>query len=45
MKTTVISGKFIEYFDRRNITDNSVQKWVVQLKRAMYEAADIRELR
>ncbi|KAF7073280.1 hypothetical protein CFC21_078300 [Triticum aestivum] len=32
---------FLADADRRNITDKSVQEWVGQLKRAMYEAADI----
>ncbi|KAM0923312.1 hypothetical protein ACQ4PT_005618 [Festuca glaucescens] len=40
--------KDLKYFladaDRRNITDKSVQKWVAQLKLAMYEAADILDL-
>ncbi|KAF7067553.1 hypothetical protein CFC21_073431 [Triticum aestivum] len=35
---------FIADADRRNITDKSVQEWVGQLKRAMYEAADILDL-
>ncbi|KAF7077320.1 hypothetical protein CFC21_081883 [Triticum aestivum] len=35
---------FLADADRRNITDNSVQEWVAQLKRAMYEAADILDL-
>nr|UBY07102.1 NBS-LRR disease resistance protein [Dasypyrum villosum] len=30
---------FLADADRRNITDESVQEWVAQLKRAMYEAA------
>ncbi|EMS66855.1 hypothetical protein TRIUR3_03241 [Triticum urartu] len=32
---------FLADADRRNITDKTVQEWVGQLKRAMYEAADI----
>ncbi|EMS53596.1 hypothetical protein TRIUR3_04336 [Triticum urartu] len=32
---------FLADADRRNITDETVQLWVGQLKRAMYEAADI----
>ena len=35
---------FLADADRRNITDKSVQEWVGQLKRAMYEAADILDL-
>uniref|UniRef100_A0A3B6UBC6 Uncharacterized protein n=1 Tax=Triticum aestivum TaxID=4565 RepID=A0A3B6UBC6_WHEAT len=35
---------FLADADKRNITDNSVQEWVAQLKRAMYEAADILDL-
>ncbi|VAI42205.1 unnamed protein product [Triticum turgidum subsp. durum] len=35
---------FLADADRRNITDNSVQEWVAELKRAMYEAADILDL-
>uniref|UniRef100_A0ACD5VK01 Uncharacterized protein n=1 Tax=Avena sativa TaxID=4498 RepID=A0ACD5VK01_AVESA len=35
---------FLADADRRNITDESVQEWVGQLKRAMYEAADILDL-
>uniref|UniRef100_A0A8I7BGA7 Uncharacterized protein n=1 Tax=Hordeum vulgare subsp. vulgare TaxID=112509 RepID=A0A8I7BGA7_HORVV len=35
---------FITDADRRNITDKSVQEWLAQLKRAMYEAADILDL-
>uniref|UniRef100_A0A8R7QJN9 Disease resistance protein RGA3 n=2 Tax=Triticum urartu TaxID=4572 RepID=A0A8R7QJN9_TRIUA len=35
---------FLADADRRNITDNSVQEWVGQLKRAMYEAFDILDL-
>ncbi|KAI4979023.1 hypothetical protein ZWY2020_015776 [Hordeum vulgare] len=35
---------FLADADRRNITDKSVQQWVAQLKRAMYEAADILDL-
>ncbi|KAI4979034.1 hypothetical protein ZWY2020_015787 [Hordeum vulgare] len=35
---------FLVDADRRNITDKSVQEWVAQLKRAMYEAADILDL-
>ncbi|KAM3296666.1 hypothetical protein ACQJBY_038824 [Aegilops geniculata] len=35
---------FLADADRRNITDKSVQEWVAQLKRAMYEAADILDL-
>ncbi|KAM0923310.1 hypothetical protein ACQ4PT_005616 [Festuca glaucescens] len=35
---------FLADADRRNITDESVQEWVAQLKRAMYEAADILDL-
>uniref|UniRef100_A0ACD5ZA51 Uncharacterized protein n=1 Tax=Avena sativa TaxID=4498 RepID=A0ACD5ZA51_AVESA len=35
---------FLADADRRNITDKSVQDWVGQLKRAMYEAADILDL-
>uniref|UniRef100_A0A453MXF4 Disease resistance N-terminal domain-containing protein n=1 Tax=Aegilops tauschii subsp. strangulata TaxID=200361 RepID=A0A453MXF4_AEGTS len=29
---------FLADADRRNITDESVQEWAAQLKRAMYEA-------
>ncbi|KAI4979039.1 hypothetical protein ZWY2020_015792 [Hordeum vulgare] len=35
---------FLADADRRNITDKRVQEWVSQLKRAMYEAADILDL-
>nr|UBY07624.1 NBS-LRR disease resistance protein [Dasypyrum villosum] len=35
---------FLADADRRNITDTSVQEWVAQLKRAMYEASDILDL-
>uniref|UniRef100_M8BKP7 Disease resistance protein RGA2 n=1 Tax=Aegilops tauschii TaxID=37682 RepID=M8BKP7_AEGTA len=35
---------FLADADRRNITDKSVQEWVAQLKRAMYEAADILDI-
>ncbi|VAI42189.1 unnamed protein product [Triticum turgidum subsp. durum] len=35
---------FLADADRRNITDESVQEWVAQLKRAMYEASDILDL-
>ncbi|KAF7105350.1 hypothetical protein CFC21_106169 [Triticum aestivum] len=35
---------FLTDVDRRNITDETVQVWVGQLKRAMYEAADILDL-
>uniref|UniRef100_A0A8I6YQP5 Rx N-terminal domain-containing protein n=2 Tax=Hordeum vulgare subsp. vulgare TaxID=112509 RepID=A0A8I6YQP5_HORVV len=35
---------FLADADRRNITDTRVQEWVSQLKRAMYEAADILDL-
>ncbi|CAM0908531.1 unnamed protein product [Alopecurus aequalis] len=35
---------FLADADRRNITDESVQEWVGQLKRAMYEATDILDL-
>ncbi|XBI05491.1 hypothetical protein VPH35_133652 [Triticum aestivum] len=35
---------FLADADRRNITDVSVQEWVGQLKRAMYEATDILDL-
>ncbi|EMS63427.1 Disease resistance protein RGA2 [Triticum urartu] len=35
---------FLADADRRNVTDKSVQEWVAQLKRAMYEAADILDL-
>ncbi|VAI94314.1 unnamed protein product [Triticum turgidum subsp. durum] len=35
---------FLTDADRRNITDKSVQEWVGQLKRAIYEAADILDL-
>jgi hypothetical protein len=35
---------FLADSDRRNITDKSVQDWVGQLKRAMYEATDILDL-
>ncbi|XP_048540324.1 putative disease resistance protein RGA3 [Triticum urartu] len=35
---------FLADADRRNITDETVQVWVAQLKRAMYEAADILDL-
>ncbi|XP_044408850.1 disease resistance protein RGA2-like [Triticum aestivum] len=35
---------FLADSDRRNITDKSVQEWVAQLKRAMYEATDILDL-
>src|ERR1041385_1292454 len=37
-------NNFLADADRRNITDKSVQEWVAQLKRAMYEAADILDL-
>lgn len=36
--------KFLADADRRNITDESVQGWVTELKRAMYEATDILDL-
>ncbi|EMS64987.1 Putative disease resistance protein RGA3 [Triticum urartu] len=35
---------FLADADRRNITDETVQEWVGELKRAMYEAADIIDL-
>jgi hypothetical protein len=35
---------FLVDADRRNITDRSVQAWVSELKRAMYEATDILDL-
>uniref|UniRef100_A0A453TEA5 Disease resistance protein RGA3 n=1 Tax=Aegilops tauschii subsp. strangulata TaxID=200361 RepID=A0A453TEA5_AEGTS len=35
---------FLADADRRNITDETVNVWVGQLKRAMYEAADILDL-
>ncbi|XP_037467332.1 putative disease resistance protein RGA3 [Triticum dicoccoides] len=35
---------FLADADRRNITDETVQEWVGQLKRAMHEAADILDL-
>ncbi|KAF7082587.1 hypothetical protein CFC21_086450 [Triticum aestivum] len=35
---------FLADADRRNITDKSMQEWVGELKRAMYEAADILDL-
>ncbi|KAM0923307.1 hypothetical protein ACQ4PT_005615 [Festuca glaucescens] len=35
---------FLADADRKNIKDTSVQEWVAQLKRAMYEAADILDL-
>ncbi|XBI05600.1 hypothetical protein VPH35_133751 [Triticum aestivum] len=35
---------FLADADSRNITDKTVQVWVGQLKRAMYEAADILDL-
>ena len=35
---------FLADADRRNITDETVKVWVGQLKRAMYEAADILDL-
>ncbi|XP_051195381.1 disease resistance protein RGA2 isoform X2 [Lolium perenne] len=35
---------FLADADRRNITDSSVQEWVGQLKRTMYEAVDILDL-
>ncbi|KAM3215650.1 hypothetical protein ACQJBY_067592 [Aegilops geniculata] len=35
---------FLADADRRNITDETVQVWVGQLKRAMYEATDILDL-
>jgi len=35
---------FLADADRRNITDKTVQAWVAELKRAMYEAADILDL-
>ncbi|XBI05590.1 hypothetical protein VPH35_133743 [Triticum aestivum] len=35
---------FLADADRRNITDEAVKVWVGQLKRAMYEAADILDL-
>ncbi|KAF7105363.1 hypothetical protein CFC21_106177 [Triticum aestivum] len=35
---------FLTDADRRNITDDTVKVWVGQLKRAMYEAADILDL-
>ncbi|KAM0866891.1 hypothetical protein ACQ4PT_042336 [Festuca glaucescens] len=35
---------FLADADKRNIKDTSVQEWVAQLKRAMYEAADILDL-
>jgi CO dehydrogenase nickel-insertion accessory protein CooC1 len=35
---------FLADADRKNITDKTVQEWVGQLKRAMYEATDILDL-
>ncbi|XP_047080688.1 disease resistance RPP13-like protein 4 [Lolium rigidum] len=35
---------FLTDADRRNITDKTMQEWVAELKRAMYEAADILDL-
>ncbi|KAK1601264.1 hypothetical protein QYE76_026981 [Lolium multiflorum] len=35
---------FLADADRRNITDKTMQEWVAELKRAMYEAADILDL-
>ncbi|KQK07386.1 disease resistance protein RGA2 [Brachypodium distachyon] len=35
---------FLADADRRNITDKSVQGWVTELKRAMYDATDILDL-
>lgn len=35
---------FLADADRRNITDTSVQAWVEELKRAMYDATDILDL-
>ncbi|KAF7077325.1 hypothetical protein CFC21_081885 [Triticum aestivum] len=35
---------FLADADRKNITEVSVQEWVAQLKRIMYEAADILDL-
>ncbi|VAI42163.1 unnamed protein product [Triticum turgidum subsp. durum] len=35
---------FLADADKRNITDKSVQEWVGELKRAMYEVADILDL-
>lgn len=35
---------FLVDADRRNITDESVRKWVGELKRAMYQATDIVDL-
>ena len=35
---------FLADADRRNLTDETVQDWVGQLKRAMYEATDILDL-
>nr|UBY07326.1 NBS-LRR disease resistance protein [Dasypyrum villosum] len=37
-------NNFLADADRRNITDATVQEWVGQLKRAMYEATDILDL-
>ncbi|XBI05558.1 hypothetical protein VPH35_133714 [Triticum aestivum] len=37
-------NNFLADADRRNITDETVQEWVGQLKRAMYEATDILDL-
>ncbi|XBI43864.1 hypothetical protein VPH35_108581 [Triticum aestivum] len=37
-------NNFLTDADRRNITDKSVQEWVAQLKRAMYEATDVLDL-
>uniref|UniRef100_A0A453MXH3 Disease resistance protein RGA3 n=1 Tax=Aegilops tauschii subsp. strangulata TaxID=200361 RepID=A0A453MXH3_AEGTS len=48
IKKMDVKLKDLKYFladaDRRNITDESVQEWVAQLKRAMYEATDILDL-
>lgn len=35
---------FLADADRRNITDKSIQAWVTELKRAMYDATDILDL-
>ncbi|KAM0866911.1 hypothetical protein ACQ4PT_042344 [Festuca glaucescens] len=35
---------FLADADRRNITDKTMQEWMAELKRAMYEAADILDL-
>ncbi|KAM0866902.1 hypothetical protein ACQ4PT_042341 [Festuca glaucescens] len=35
---------FLADADRKNITDKTLQAWVAELKRAMYEAADILDL-